>query len=100
MVRGGFRHLIVLENGETVGILSVRDVVRCWTDDGAICPVPASAAAGVREGWHACSGEQACHGGRAGRFVGGGARALPRPSARPRRPRGARATPPAERALS
>jgi CBS domain-containing protein len=46
MVRGGFRHLIVLEQGETVGILSVRDVVRCWTDDGAICPVPTSAAAG------------------------------------------------------
>jgi CBS domain-containing protein len=46
MVRGGFRHLIVLERGETVGILSVRDVVRCWTDDGAICPVPSSAAVG------------------------------------------------------
>jgi CBS domain-containing protein len=44
MVRGGFRHLIVLEQGETVGILSVRDVVRCWTEDGAICPVPVSAA--------------------------------------------------------
>jgi CBS domain-containing protein len=46
MVRGGFRHLIVVERGETVGILSVRDVVRCWTDDGAICPVPASAGVG------------------------------------------------------
>ncbi len=46
MVRGGFRHLIVLEHGDTVGILSVRDVVRCWTEDGAICPVPASAAMG------------------------------------------------------
>jgi CBS domain-containing protein len=46
MVRGGFRHLIVVEQGETVGILSVRDVVRCWTDEGAICPVPASAAVG------------------------------------------------------
>ena len=46
MVRGGFRHLIVLEQGETVGILSVRDVVRCWTEDGAICPVPAGAAVG------------------------------------------------------
>jgi CBS domain-containing protein len=46
MVRGGFRHLIVLERGETVGILSVRDIVRCWTEDGAICPVPASAAVG------------------------------------------------------
>jgi CBS domain-containing protein len=46
MVRGGFRHLVVLEQGETIGILSVRDVVRCWTEDGAMCPVPASAAAG------------------------------------------------------
>ena len=46
MVQGGFRHLIVVEGGEIVGILSVRDVVRCWTDDGAICPVPESA--GVR----------------------------------------------------
>jgi CBS domain-containing protein len=46
MMRGGFRHLIVLERGETVGILSVRDVVRCWTGDGAICPVPARLAVG------------------------------------------------------
>jgi len=46
MVRGSFRHLIVLDRGETVGILSVRDVVRCWTDDGAICPVPARVAVG------------------------------------------------------
>jgi CBS domain-containing protein len=46
MVRGSFRHLIVLDHGETVGILSVRDVVRCWTEDGAICPVPARMAVG------------------------------------------------------
>jgi CBS domain-containing protein len=46
MVRGGFRHLIVLDRGETVGILSVRDVVRCWTEDGAICPVPAKVGVG------------------------------------------------------
>src|ERR1700691_1965480 len=46
MVRGGFRHLIVLERGQTVGILSVRDIVRCWTGDGAICPVPAGVAVG------------------------------------------------------
>lgn len=44
MVRGSFRHLIVIEQGEIIGILSVRDVVRCWTDDGALCPVPASTA--------------------------------------------------------
>src|SRR3954471_10253291 len=41
MVRGAFRHLIVCEASEIIGILSVRDVVRCWTDDGAICDVPA-----------------------------------------------------------
>ena len=46
MVKGGFRHLIVIERGEIAGILSVRDIVRCWTDDGAICPVPESAAVG------------------------------------------------------
>jgi CBS domain-containing protein len=46
MVRGGFRHLIVVERGETVGIISVRDVVRCWTEEGATCPVPAGAAVG------------------------------------------------------
>ena len=46
MVRGGFRHLIVLDGADTVGILSVRDVVRCWTDDGAICPVPDRVAVG------------------------------------------------------
>ncbi len=46
MVRGRFRHLIVLDGGETVGIISVRDIVRCWTEDGAICPVPARVAVG------------------------------------------------------
>jgi CBS domain-containing protein len=46
MVRGGFRHLIVLDGAETVGILSVRDIVRSWTEDGAICPVPDRAAVG------------------------------------------------------
>ena len=45
MVKGSFRHLIVMEGGEVVGILSVRDVVRCWTDDGASCDVPAEEAA-------------------------------------------------------
>jgi CBS domain-containing protein len=40
MVRGGFRHLIVIDGGETAGILSVRDIVRCWTDDGASCELP------------------------------------------------------------
>ena len=30
MMRGGFRHLVVLDQGEVAGILSVRDIVRCW----------------------------------------------------------------------
>ncbi len=46
MVRGRFRHLVVVEHGEIAGVLSVRDIVRCWTEDGAICPVPESAAVG------------------------------------------------------
>lgn len=46
MVRGNFRHLVVMEDGAISGILSVRDVVRCWTDDGAICDVPESVGAG------------------------------------------------------
>ena len=33
MIRGGFRHLIVLDHGEAAGILSVRDIVRCWQRD-------------------------------------------------------------------
>jgi signal-transduction protein with cAMP-binding, CBS, and nucleotidyltransferase domain len=45
MVRGNFRHLIVCEGPDVIGILSVRDVVRCWTDDGATCDVPEGAAA-------------------------------------------------------
>jgi CBS domain-containing protein len=40
MVRGGFRHLVVVEDGETVGILSIRDIVRCWTKDGATSEMP------------------------------------------------------------
>jgi CBS domain-containing protein len=44
MVRGGFRHLIVIDEGSAVGVLSVRDILRCWTADGASCPVPVSAA--------------------------------------------------------
>lgn len=30
MVRGGFRHLIVLDGAEIVGMLAMRDIVRVW----------------------------------------------------------------------
>jgi CBS domain-containing protein len=40
MVRGQFRHLIVVDGGSVCGLLSMRDIVRCWTEDGSICEVP------------------------------------------------------------
>jgi CBS domain-containing protein len=43
MTRGGFRHLVVVEGGELVGVLSMRDIVRVWTGDGASCEVPGEA---------------------------------------------------------
>jgi CBS domain-containing protein len=45
MVRGGFRHLVVVERGEMAGVLSMRDIVRVWSGDGASCELPAGAAA-------------------------------------------------------
>ncbi|MEV6023496.1 CBS domain-containing protein [Streptomyces sp. NPDC052036] len=30
MAHGGFRHLIVLDRDEPVGVVSVRDIIRCW----------------------------------------------------------------------
>jgi CBS domain-containing protein len=30
MVRGGFRHLVVVESNDVAGLLSMRDIVRCW----------------------------------------------------------------------
>jgi CBS domain-containing protein len=34
MVRGGFRHLVVVEGQEVAGLLSMRDIVRCWSSAG------------------------------------------------------------------
>ncbi len=31
MIRGGFRHVIVVDGPAVVGILSMRDIVRSWT---------------------------------------------------------------------
>jgi CBS domain-containing protein len=35
MSRRGIRHLVVYEGPELVGILSMRDIVRVWTSEGA-----------------------------------------------------------------
>ncbi|MEU8519213.1 CBS domain-containing protein [Streptomyces sp. NBC_01216] len=31
MTHGGFRHLVVLDGAGPIGIVSVRDIIRCWT---------------------------------------------------------------------
>ena len=44
MVRGGFRHLVVIERSDVAGLLSMRDIVRCWTSaDAPAQPVTTSA---------------------------------------------------------
>ncbi len=43
MVRGGFRHIIVVDGADVVGILSMRDIVRSWTADAATSELASSA---------------------------------------------------------
>ncbi len=31
MVGGNFRHLIVVDGADVTGLLSMRDIVRCWS---------------------------------------------------------------------
>ena len=35
MSRRGVRHLVVFEDADVVGVLSMRDIVRVWTSEGA-----------------------------------------------------------------
>ena len=35
MSRRHIRHLVVIDAGELKGMLSMRDIVRVWTSDGA-----------------------------------------------------------------
>ena len=45
MIRRRFRHLIVVDGSDIIGVLSMRDIVRCWTEDGASTPVDGAPAA-------------------------------------------------------
>jgi len=40
MVRGGFRHLVVVDGADLIGVLSMRDIVRCWVQDYATSDMP------------------------------------------------------------
>ena len=45
MSKRHIRHLVVVEGGEAVGVLSMRDIMRVWTSEGAtsgMSPPPAS----------------------------------------------------------
>jgi CBS domain-containing protein len=35
MARGGFRHLVVIDGAEVIGVISVRDIMRVWAQDPA-----------------------------------------------------------------
>ena len=45
MVKGRFRHLVVVDGGDLIGILSMRDIVRCWVQDYATSDMPQQPAA-------------------------------------------------------
>jgi CBS domain-containing protein len=34
MIEGNFRHLLVVDGAELTGVLSMRDIVRCWAQQG------------------------------------------------------------------
>ncbi|HEV2377373.1 MAG TPA: CBS domain-containing protein [Streptosporangiaceae bacterium] len=44
MVKGGFRHLVVVEGRDVTGLLSMRDIVRVWSEK--LQPVGGKPAAG------------------------------------------------------
>ena len=45
MIRGGFRHLVVVEGNDVAGLLSMRDIVRCWTSAEAATAQPVTTSA-------------------------------------------------------
>jgi CBS domain-containing protein len=45
MISGGFRHLIVVEGQDVIGLLSMRDIVRCWSASSVLARPAAGAPA-------------------------------------------------------
>src|SRR4051794_7111049 len=33
MIRGGFRHLVIMDEDEPVGVISMRDIIRQWAEE-------------------------------------------------------------------
>ncbi len=50
MVAGGFRHLVVVDEGEVAGLLSMRDIVRCWSGASSDGGQNAAVGSGARAG--------------------------------------------------
>ena len=48
MAQRHIRHLVVVEGGELIGVLSMRDIVRCWVSDGATSELPDDREAAAR----------------------------------------------------
>ncbi len=38
MVSGGFRHLVICDGSDVVGVISVRDIVRVWSEQRSAAP--------------------------------------------------------------
>jgi CBS domain-containing protein len=45
MIKGGFRHLVVVDGNDVAGLLSMRDIVRCWTSPEGAKPQPLATSA-------------------------------------------------------
>jgi len=42
MTDGRFRHVIVIDGADVIGILSMRDIVRCWVKNGVMPSISAA----------------------------------------------------------
>jgi signal-transduction protein with cAMP-binding, CBS, and nucleotidyltransferase domain len=48
MSRRHIRHLVITQGGEVIGVLSMRDIMRVWTADGATSSMESPAAEAAR----------------------------------------------------